>query len=117
MERNETDLPAILDTLRAELSNTNTTISSMVEALDNFQMSVENDLLPQMKKEIRLPFEIEKIVIDRNTENQKLQICRLALQNIADVINKMICDVENEGCKRQIQYEDLERKSKRTARQ
>ena len=56
----------------------------MVEALDNFQMSVENDLLPQMKKEIRLPFEIEKIVIDRNTENQKLQICRLALQNIAE---------------------------------
>ena len=93
------DLPAqILSNLKAELMAAGADSNRLINALDEFGDSIIEELIPEIKKKVFLPYEIEKAILETELENEKRGACLYALKSIGRTIcfmNSQISDAEN----------------------
>lgn len=81
------NIPAqVLSTLKAELMAADADSDRLVNALDEFGDSIIDELIPMIQKEVFLPYEIERAILETRLENEKRVACLCALKSIENTI-------------------------------
>ncbi len=98
-DTDKADLPArVLSTLKAKLMEAGADSNRLINALDEFGDSIIDELIPEIKKKVFLPYEIEKAILETKLENEKREACLYALKSIDRAIcfmNTQISEAEN----------------------